>query len=226
MKKQNTVKLLKIGFIFLTAFILSRPAFAFQAINETAELLPEGYYKLGLAPQLIVSDGGGFNVGAFYDMYLIDGINARVELGGGKTDFWTTASAKWIPIPDIDRQPAAGLRLAATYTRHSTDNGTIKESANFYNIQFAPIVSKKADTRYGEMIPYVALPITFVSSDKLVDLTNSKTKTETQFAIGAEWFQNKEMNYGAEFDLNLNNSFSSISAFISFPFDGNIGYKK
>ena len=217
MKNKNITNYLKVGFVFLTAFILSRPLFAFQTIGETAELLPEGYYKLGVSPQLIVSEGGGFNIGAFYDMYLVDGINGRVELGGGKTDFWTTASVKWVPIPDIERQPAAGLRTAVTIARH--------DDINFYNIQIAPIVSKKADTRYGEMVPYLALPITFVNANKDLNAT-SKSRTETQFAIGAEWFQDKEMNYGAEFNLNLNNSFSSVSAFISFPFDGSIGYKK
>lgn len=217
MKKMNSTKIFKIGLIFATALLLSRSSFAFQTIGETAELLPEGFYKLGVQPQLVVSDGGGFNVGAFYDMYLVDSLNGRVELGGGKTDFWTTGSVKWVPIPDIDRQPAAGLRAAVTVARD--------EDANFFNIQIAPIVSKKADTRYGEMVPFVALPITFVSANK--DLNNNgKTYTTTQFAIGAEWFQDKDMNYGAEFDLNLSNSFSSVSGFISFPFDGNIGYKK
>lgn len=217
MKKNNSTKIFKIGFVFLTSVLLSSSAMAFQTIGETAELLPEGFYKLGVAPQLIVSDGGGFNIGAFYDMYLTDGVNGRVELGGGKTDFWTTASVKWVPIPDIDRQPAAGLRTAVTVSRD--------DDANFFNIQIAPIVSKKADTRYGEMVPFVALPITFVSSNKDVN-SSGKTLTATQFAIGAEWFQDKEVNYGGEFDLNLSNSFTSISAFISFPFDGNIGYKK
>lgn len=217
MKKNNTTKIFKIGLIFATALLLSRPLFAYQAIGETAELLPEGFYKLGLAPQLIVSEGGGFNMGAFYDMYLVDSLNGRVELGGGKTDFWATASVKWVPIPDIDRQPAAGLRTAVTVARD--------EDANFFNIQIAPIVSKKADTIYGEMIPFVALPITFVSASKDLN-SNGKGYTSSQFAIGAEWFQNKDINYGAEFDLNLSNSFSGISAFISFPFDGTVGYKK
>lgn len=217
MKKNISTKMFKMGLIFAAAFMLAQPSMAFQTIGETAELLPEGFYKLGLSPQLIVSDGGGFNMGAFYDMYLIDSLNGRIELGGGKTDFWATASVKWVPLPDIDRQPAVGLRTAVTMARD--------EDANFFNVQLAPIISKKADTRYGEMIPFVALPVTFVSANKDLN-SNGKTYTTTQFAIGAEWFQDKDVNYGAEFDLNMSNSYSSISAFVSFPFDGRIGYKR
>ncbi len=211
MKKQTVIKIFKVTFVFLTAFILSRTSQAYLSVGETAEILPAGFYKLGLQPQLIVSDSGGLNIGAYFDTYLGDSLNGRVEIGGGKTDFWTAGSVKWAPIPDVDRQPALALRGSVIYARD--------ENANFYNLQITPIVSKKADTRYGEMVPFVALPVTFVNRD-------GKNSVASQFAIGAEWFQNKEINYGAEFDLNMSNSYTTISAFISFPFDGAVGYKK
>ncbi len=211
MEKIKTSKHIKIALVFLTSLLLSHTALAYLSVGETAEILPEGFYKLGLQPQLILSDNSGFNMGVYFDTYLAESLNGRVEIGGGKTDFWTTASVKWVPIPDVDRQPALGIRGGLIYAR--------SDSSNFYNFQITPIVSKKADTRYGEMVPFVALPITFLN-------TNSKSLVATQFAIGAEWFQNKEINYGGELDMNMSNSFTSISAFISFPFDGTTGYKK
>lgn len=211
MEKIKTSKILKTVLIFLTSFLLSQTATAYLSVGETAEILPEGFYKLGLQPQLILSDSSGFNMGVYFDTYLADSLNGRVEIGAGKTDFWTTASVKWVPIPDVDRQPALGIRGGLIYAR--------SDSSNFYNFQITPIVSKKADTRYGEMVPFVALPITFLN-------TNSKSLVATQFAIGAEWFQNKDVNYGGELDMNMSNSFTSVSAFISFPFDGTVGYKK
>jgi len=217
MTKNNSKSFFKIGFIFLAALLLQQTASAYQTIGETAELLPPGFYKLGLQPQLVVSEGGGLNVGAYFDTYLMESVNGRIEIGGGKTDFWATGSVKWVPIPDVDRQPAIGLRGAVTTARD--------DDASFFNIQIAPIISKKADTRYGEMIPFVAIPITFVSASKDLD-SNGKGYTASQFAIGAEWFQDKTINYGAEFDLNMSHTQSSISAFISFPFDGNTGFKK
>lgn len=211
MKNIISKQTLLVGFIFLTAFILSRSSFAYLSINETAELMPDGYYKLGVAPQLMLSDGGGLNFGAFFDTYIADDINGRVQIGAGKTDFWTSVSAKWVPYPDIDRQPAMGLRGALIYARD--------ESTNFYNLQISPIISKMADTRYGKMIPYIGLPVTLIN-------TKDNSKTATQFAVGAEWFSDKDMHVGAEFDLNLNNSFTAVSVFISFPFDQAVGFKK
>ena len=118
-----------------------------------------------------------------------------------------------MPIPDVDRQPAVGFRAGLSYAR---DNGF-----DFYNLTLAPILSKKADTRYGEMVPFLGLPI----SIPIID-TKAKKDTGIQLAIGAEWFQDKDVNYGLELDLNLAKSFSSVSAFISFPFDGAVGFKK
>ncbi|MBC7419405.1 MAG: hypothetical protein H7328_01640 [Bdellovibrio sp.] len=211
MKKLFTKQTAMIGFIFFAAFILSRTSHAYLAVNETAELLPDGYFKFGVAPQLRLSDGGGLNVGAFFDTFIADDLNGRFELGGGKTDFWSQASVKWVPFPDVERQPALGIRGAFIYARD--------ENLDFYNFQVAPMMSKVADTRYGKMIPFVALPITFMN-------TKNNSTTATQFTVGAEWFSNKDMHVGAEIDLNLSKSYTSVSTFISFPFDAAIGYKK
>ncbi len=211
MKKLFTKQMAIIGLIFFAAFILSRPSQAYLAVNETAELLPEGYVKFGVAPQLRLSDDSGLNAGAYFDTYVAENFNGRVELGGGKTDFWTQASLKWVPFPDVERQPALGLRGAVIYARD--------ENIDFYNVQIAPMMSKVADTRYGKMIPFIALPITFMN-------TKDKSTTGTQFTVGAEWFSNRDMHIGAEIDLNLSKSYTAISTFISFPFDSAIGYKK
>ena len=217
------------GFIFLTILSLGAQSYAYLSVNETAELLPEGYFRFGIAPQLKLSDDAyisgdaGLNVGAYFDFFIVDDLNGRFELGGGKTDFWAQASAKWVPFPDVDRQPAMGVRGAFIYARNQYNdnvngyNATI--DSDFYDFQIAPIISKLADTRYGKMIPFVSLPITLVNR-------KDKSYTATQFAVGAEWFSHEKYHIGAEFDLNLSNSFSAISTFISFPFDSSIGYKR
>jgi len=211
-QKQNLSSFLFIGLIFVAAFLLSRQSQAsYLSLNETAEVLPEGYFKLGIAPQLKLTDGAGLNMGVYFDTYVADDITGRVTIGGGKTDFWTAASAKWVPFPDVDKQPALGLRGAVMYARD--------ENTDYYNLQISPLVSKLADTRYGKMIPYVGLPVTFIN-------TKDHSETATQFAVGAEWFSRQDMHVGAEFDLNLSHAFSSISVFLSFPFDQAVGYKR
>jgi len=211
MTKNKTQKLIQIISIFVTAFLLSRVGHAFLAVHETAEILPNNYYKIGLAPQLVLTDGGGFNLGFHVDTHIDDDLDGRIEFGGGNTDFWTQASVKWVPFPDVDKQPAMGGRFAVIYTRD--------DEKNYTGLQIAPIFSKKADTRYGDMIPYVALPITWFNS-------KSRSYTSTQFTVGAEWYNINEKQIGSEFNLNLNNALTSVSVYFNFPFESSTGYKK
>lgn len=211
MRKIKRFKFAQVLLIFATAFLLSSLSHAFLTVNETAEILPDNYYKIGITPQAILSSGGGFNVGAFVDAHLDDDLDGRLTAGGGETDFWTQASIKWVPFPDVDRQPAMGARAAVIYARD--------ESVNLTGVQIAPLFSKKADTRYGNMIPYVSLPITFFNAE-------SGSYTASQFTVGAEWFPELDKHFGTEFNLNLKNSYSSFSVYFSFPFEQSIGYKK
>ncbi|MBC7742449.1 MAG: hypothetical protein H7061_09640 [Bdellovibrionaceae bacterium] len=217
MKKLFTKNTALIGLLILSTFAFSGKAQAYLSINETAELLPEGYFRFGVAPQIKLTDNiqnsnsTGFNLGAFFDYFIVDDLNGRLAVGGGSTDFWTQASVKWVPFPDVDRQPAMGLRGAVIYARDS--------DLDFYDFQVAPIISKVGDTRYGKMIAFAALPITFIN-------TKNKSTTGTQFAVGGEWFSHEKFHFGVELDLNLSNSISAVSSFISFPFDSSIGYKR
>ena len=198
--------------ILFASVLLSAPSgFAYLSINETGELLQEGDFRLGVLPQFYLSDGGGSNLGAFLDLYTAPAINSRFAIGGGSTDFWAQASAKWVPFPDYQRQPAIGFRGAFIYARDV--------NINFYNFQITPIISKITDSEYGKMIPYVGLPVTIIYAD-------NKSKTAMQFAIGNEWVIDPGFQVGAELDLNLSNTTTAISVHLNFPFDGQIGYRK
>lgn len=182
---------------------------SFLSVNETAEILPENFYKVGVAPQLLISNGGGFNIGVFADMHAFDDTDARISFGAGEIDFYTQASLKWVPFPDVDKQPAIGLKGGLGYVRENSEN--------FLQIQITPLISKKADTRYGNMIPYVALPITYMN-------TKNDNYTATQFTVGSEWYPYDDKHIGAELNLNMKNSYSSISVYFSFPFEASTGY--
>jgi len=199
-------------FLAVSAFLFMSSALGFLTIHETAEIMPANLYKIGFAPQLLISDGGGLNVDVYADMHLMDDVDGRMTIGAGKTDFTTQASVKWVPFPDYDRQPAMGLRGAVGYAGFA--------GLNLFDIQITPLISKKADTRYGHMIPYVGLPITYISSTKV------SSYTATQFTVGAEWFPRSDRHIGGELNLNMNNSISSISVFFSFPFEASTGYIK
>jgi hypothetical protein len=197
--------------VFVTAFLLAQSSFAYLSVNETAELIKEDNYRVGLLPQFYLSNGGGSNYGAFFDMYVDNDVNARFVIGGGTTDFWTSASAKWVPFPDYEQQPAIGFRGQFTYARDS--------NLNFYNFQITPIISKIVDTSIGKLNPYVGIPVTLIYS-------NSTSTTAAQFAIGTEWIDRQDFQFGGEVDLNLTNTTTSISLHLNFPFDGNTGFRQ
>lgn len=198
-------------FLALVSTLSMNSAYSYLTIHETAEIMPDNFYKIGIAPQLLISDGGGLNVDVYADAHLFDDVDGRMTIGSGKTDFSTEASIKWVPFPDFERQPAMGLRGALGYARSA--------NLNTVDFQITPLISKKADTRYGHMIPYVGVPITYIS-------TKETSYTATQFTLGAEWFPRDDRHIGAELNLNMNNAMSSISVFCSFPFEGSTGYIK
>lgn len=195
----------------MTLLSLASPSQAYLSLNESAEILPENYFNLGFAPQTFLSNGGGFDASIFADAHLMENTDGRIAIGGGDIDFWTQASVKWVPFPDVDNQPAIGLRGGVGYSRN--------EDQSFVHIQISPIVSKKSLTAKNDMIPYVGLPITFV-------MEKGNNYTASQIALGAIWFPWQVAQVGAEFNLNLKNSISSASVFLNFPFEGSTGYKK
>lgn len=204
-------KIILIIFVFGVSLFTTSRSSAYLSVNESAEILPENYFSLGVAPQAYLSDGGGFDASVFVDAHLFENTDGRITLGGGDVDFWTQASMKWVPFPDVENQPAIGVRGAVAYVRD--------ERQNFYHIQIAPIISKKSTNTFYDMIPYASLPITYIIED-------GNNYVASQFALGAMWFPWNVAQIGAEFDLDLKNSRSSASVFFTFPFESGTGYKK
>ncbi len=197
-------------FLFAILLTTSQTAFAYLSLNETGELVKDGEYRVGLAPQLRLANGGGTNFSAFFDMYIKEDVNSRFEVGGGTTDFWTSASAKWVPYPDYDKQPAVGVKGAFIYARDNT--------SNLYNFQVTPLISKIFNSRWGKLTPYLGVPFTLVYSGSSV--------TATQLVIGSEWNAREDFQLGAELDLNLSRTTTALTFHINVPFDGETGFRK
>lgn len=199
--------------VFITALCLaSLPAQAFLAIAESGELLPENGYQFGFLPQLQFNEGGGANVDAFLDAPFSDSTSFRAIAGAGTVDFHIGGSVKFIPFPDVDNQPAIGGKVAAWYLRDEGENRSI--------LQFAPLVSRKFDTDHGLFIPYLALSLNFMN-------TKSRNLNGTQFVVGSEWRNPDwpDLLTGAELSLNLKDTYSALSVWVAFPFDGKRGFR-
>ncbi len=199
--------------LIIIAVLFQSPAFAnYLTIGESGEVIGQGQNRIGASPQFFTNNGGGMNVGAFMDMGWSDSMSSRFSLGLGKIDFNLGASFKYIPFPDVDQQPAIGIKTSLFYARVSSENIT--------TLQIAPMISRKVDSDIGLFVPYAAVALNSNSGP-----SNS---TGTQFVLGSE-LKHKDAEkflFAAEVSFNLKDSYSSLAGFISIPFDSSKGLKR
>lgn len=196
------LRIFPIGLISFCALLLSTQARAFMTVQESNEITPKGFYKLGIEPQVRTSNGSGSNFTGFFDLPINEEMSARAVLGAGDTDLNIGGSFKWVPVPDYDPQPAVGGKIGL-YSWRESDN-------TFTTIRVEPLVSKKFQTEIGEFIPYGALPILFNSG-------KDSNKTGVQVALGCE-FRHAEadnMTFGLEAALDAKDSFAYVSGYVT-----------
>ncbi len=184
-------------------------ALAFFTTMETAEVVPEGTYRLGLEPQIVFTPSG-FNLLGYFDAPVAEDRSIRVQLGVGETDFQTSFFYKWVPFPDYGNQPAIGFRSGALYARDG-DN-------TYLGIQLQPIVSKKYDTDFGVFTPYASLPVGLIT-------TKNKTTYPVQLAIGTEYDSNQleKLFFAGEIGFDVKDASSYISASVILWIDDREG---
>lgn len=192
--------------LILLALAPLSAAHAFLAINESGELTPPGVMKVGVEPQLRLSDGSGGNIGIFADSGINDEWSWRAQLGTGETDFWAGGSAKWVPFPDYGQQPAIGLRVDANFGREGDESFTV--------FRLAPLVSKGFDTEIGRVNPYLALPFGIFSR-------KGDSDNISQFVIGSEGrFDNaRGFVFSAELGFNMSKTFSYLAGTVTYFFN-------
>lgn len=203
---------MKISILILLFFFVSTTQAAYLTLGESAEVISPQTYRIGADVQALTTSGGGFNVGAFMDAGWADGMSSRFNFGVGKIDFHLGASFKWVPIPDVDRQPAMGLKTSFFTSRY--------DSQNFNVLQIAPLVSKKMDSNSGLWTPYAAISVN-------VGL-NSGSRTGTSFIAGSELLlkEYEHIHLAGEMSLDLKDSIGHFAFFASMPFDSKSGFKK
>lgn len=193
-------------FALALSLLFTTSAHAYLSMAESGEILPMNLYQVGLEPQFLLNNGSGANLNAFFDAPLNDSTSGRISMGAGKIDFSTMASIKYIPFPDVDNQPAMGLRVGLGYTRVSNENWMLG--------QIAPLMSKKVGTDMGTFVPYAAIPFEFVNK-------KDENITGSQFVVGSELLhpETPDLRYGAEVGFELNKSYTYLSVYVSLPFD-------
>lgn len=187
-------------FVFWLIFV-PQTALGYFSVIDSGELVPKDQYRFILEPQF-----GHFNIATHFDAGITEESQARVSIGAGENGTHFDFFYKTIPIPDVDSQPAIGYKLGTSF---DVDRG-----ATIFSVRFIPLISKVMTFHKKTFVPYLALPLS---------LTMNKTDSTTpiHLVLGSEITIPKatDMAMGFEVGASLKQSFSYISAFITFYFE-------
>lgn len=189
----------------------SAPAFAHLTIGESNDITPAGILKLGVEPQIRMSEGSGANIGFFMDASIKEDLSWRAYLGLGETDMSAGASFKYVPFPDFEQQPAVGIRGDIVLGREANETFTV--------FRVAPMVSKQMQTEDALFIPYLAIAGGMMGY-------KGGSDTIGQLILGSDIRPDnlKNMQFNAELGTNLNKTFSYISFNVVYLLDNERGF--
>jgi len=206
-------------FCILAILSFTSAAWAHTEVLDTGEVMGPGKFKLTGGLQAL-TERGGANATAIFDTGIQQDWAVRALAGFGKTDYYGGALLKWMPIPDVENQPAIGFNAGITYA-HWLD---FKETT----FRFEPLISKKFVIDGNTAItPYGSIPIGIrLRSADDADVSSS-TQTTLQFAAGGQlqverW---KNLQFIAELGLDLDHAESYIEVGAIFYFDSENGMK-
>lgn len=199
-------------------FALTVPAHAgYYSVLDNGEILQSGHYKL-LGDAQVLTRNGGLNLGAGFELGFSEDFGAKASVGFGKTDFFGAAFVKWMPIPDIENQPAVGANVGIVYGK---DN-----DFSDMTIMVQPMMSKKVTIEQTVFTPYVSLPVGIRIRDTDKYYVDDDTKMTFQLVLGSQlqvpaW---KNLQFIGEIGLDLDNAPGYIAAGAVMYFDNEGGF--
>jgi hypothetical protein len=202
--------------IFALTFLISAPAWAYYDVLDNGEILPKGTYKLTGGGQFL-TDHGGLNVESIIDAGFQDEFGIRGMFGFGKTDIFAGGMFKWMPIPDIEKQPAIGFNAGLVY-------GKWKGNRDL-TFRIEPIASKKFNLDTTVWTPYVSLPFGWRTRDS--EANGNRSDVSWQAVAGTQlqvpkW---KKLQFIAEVGMDLSKALSHVSFAAILYFDDENGIK-
>jgi hypothetical protein len=185
-------------------------AHAYYDVLDNGEILPAGKYKATGSVQAL-TDSGGMNLGAMIDAGFQEEYGVRGLLGFGKTDYSLGGLFKWMPIPDVEGQPAIGFNTGLLYAK----NGHARE----LTFRFEPLVSKRFPVGQSAWTPYASLPIGYRTRN--FDDDSRKSQLAFQLVAGTQLQleQWKNLQFMAEVGTDLDHALSHVSFAAVFYFD-------
>lgn len=185
---------------------IGQPAAAYYSTLTTGQMLKHGHYQLGAETQFVTDGDTGVNLAARFDAPINDELGFRAEAGFGATDFFGGGYIKWVPVPDLESQPAIGVLAGAVYGHYS--------GIDALSLRAHPFVSKSFGVDYGVITPYAALPFGLQIAEDDTDFT-------MQIAIGTEYKPEawEHLGFMAELGFDINDAFPYFSLNATIEWD-------
>jgi len=164
-------------------------------------------FSMGLEPELTLTEGAGAagNLKLTYGLSSFINIGTTIGNGGGQRRFRAGGYAVFDFFPDVENQPGIGVAAQAYYYRLRTNHHRGEYS-------LVPYVHKSFLTSEQKQVdPFIAIPFGLVDSFK-------SSGFFSQLAIGSFFKQNEWLNIILEFDINIENSYTSFSSGVVFYF--------
>jgi hypothetical protein len=176
---------------------------AYYTFQDTGDLLAPGRYAVGGELQLLTKGDSGANILGRFDGGISDEWGFRGIVGLGETDFQAGGFLKWVPIPDVDNQPAVGVMFGGLIATYTADRINSTEFA----ARAYPFVSKKFDVEFGQLTPYASLPLGVRNFD-------GDSSSTSQMILGSR-FIHPDMA-GAQWFAELGFDFHKAPGYVSF----------
>jgi hypothetical protein len=196
--------------ITMASVLWMTSANAYYTTMDSGTVLPPGNYKLGVETHFITEGDDGVNLAARFDGPITDELNWKTLLGFGTTDFFAGGFVKWVPVPDLESQPAIGITAGVLYANY--------EGVSELSLRAHPFVSKEFELEFGDVAPYLALPIGIRTVD-------NETDVPFQAALGVEFRPDglEKINFVAELGFDVNDAFPYFALGANLTFDDENG---
>jgi hypothetical protein len=188
----------------------SAPSFAFYTTMDTGRLLKEGEFKIGAEAQFITEGDDGVNLAGRFDGGINDELGWKSLVGFGTTDVFLGGFVKWVPVPDMDSQPAIGVIGGVLYANY--------DDVSELSLRAHPFVSKEFHPEIGTLTPYLALPIG-------IRTIEGDSDVPFQVALGADFRPDglEKIDFIAEIGFDVNDAFPYFAFGATLEFDSENG---
>jgi len=194
---------MRLSLTAICLFLISTTSHAYMSHMTTGDILQKNQVQ---ALGYLEFWRGGANINARASVGLNDSLQGDLEVSAGDIDFMVSAMAKWVPIPDYQKQPALGIRGGITYL----DTGRYTQTS----FSATPFASKAIESPHGKFSPYFGIPIA-------LNTNSDDTFLTTRAIVGMEWThpEHRNIHIIGEGGIKISTrSFGSVNIGVSYDF--------